>query len=233
MDKERPRFLILETSARRGQVALATEGSLLDVRRLDEGRGHARDLAPAIREMLTAANWRPSDIAAVFVSHGPGSYTGLRVGIMSAKTFAYATGCALLTVETFAAIAVQAPPEVEEVEIIADAQQKKIYAQRFRRKTAKEWQPLDSLRIISLAEWLHQGHANRWITGPGLHVHARLISESIPILEQAVWDPQPESFMFLGLARFRAGERDELHSVEPLYLRPSSAEEKMAARSLS
>ncbi len=71
---------------------------------------------------------------AVLVSRGPGSYTGLRVGIMSAKTFAYATGCALIAVDTFAAIALQAPESVARVDVLADAQQDKVYVQSFARR---------------------------------------------------------------------------------------------------
>src|SRR5207253_4227955 len=91
-----PRVLILETSVRTGQVALAHGEELLGVLRLDEARRHARDLAPALAELLAQQGWKARELDAVFVSRGPGSYTGLRVGIMSAKTLSYATGCALL-----------------------------------------------------------------------------------------------------------------------------------------
>ena len=104
-----PRLLLIETSGRSGQVALAEGNALLAVRRLDEARHQARDLAPAVADLLAAIGWKPRDIAAIVVSRGPGSYTGLRVGIMSAKTFAYAAGCALLAIDTFAVIAAQAP----------------------------------------------------------------------------------------------------------------------------
>ena len=91
-----PRLLILETSSRVAQVALAEGAVLRGVRRLDEARRHARDLAPAVAELLAAQGWRPRDLHAVVVGRGPGSYTGLRVGVMSAKAFAYASGCAVL-----------------------------------------------------------------------------------------------------------------------------------------
>src|SRR5205085_7377236 len=108
-DIAKPRVLVLETSGRSGQVALAHGDDLLAVRSLDETRRHARDLAPAVKDLLTQQGWQVRDLDAVFVSRGPGSYTGLRVGIMSAKALAYATGCALLGIDTFAAIARQAP----------------------------------------------------------------------------------------------------------------------------
>src|SRR5205823_13861207 len=100
-------WLMVEPSGRAGLVALAEGMVLRGVRPLDEARRHARDLAPAVRQLLDAAGWQPRDLQGVIVSRGPGSYTGLRVGLMSAKTLAYATGCALLAVDTFTAIALQ------------------------------------------------------------------------------------------------------------------------------
>ena len=69
---------------------------------------HARDLAPVTANLLAERGWSPRDLAGVVVGLGPGSYTGLRVGIMSARVFAYATGCALIGIGTFSAIASQA-----------------------------------------------------------------------------------------------------------------------------
>ena len=118
-----PRFLIVETSHRVGKVALALGEAIVVERRLDESRRHARDLAPATQRLLTEQGWRARDLDAVIVSRGPGSYTGLRVGLMSAKTLAYATGCAFLSVETFQAIYQQVREEHQNVDVIADAQQ--------------------------------------------------------------------------------------------------------------
>src|SRR5258708_1938136 len=125
-----PRLLILETSQHVGQVALASGETIVGERVLDESRRHARDLVPAIQALLQAQGWRARDLDGVIVSRGPGSYTGLRVGIMSAKTLAYATGCALLAIDTFEAIRLQAPPECQNVDVIADAHQGNIYVQR-------------------------------------------------------------------------------------------------------
>src|SRR4051812_21019798 len=86
-----PRLLLLETSQPVALVALADGDALGAVRRLDETRRHARDLAPAVADLLAAAGWRPRDLDGVAVGSGPGSYTGLRVGLMSAKALAFAT----------------------------------------------------------------------------------------------------------------------------------------------
>jgi tRNA threonylcarbamoyladenosine biosynthesis protein TsaB len=224
------RLLILETSSRTAHVALARGDELRGVRRLDETRRHARDLAPALAALLAEQGWRPRDVQAVIVSRGPGSYTGLRVGIMSAKTFAYAAGCALLAVDTFAALALQAPASVARVDVVADAQQDKVYVQSFLR-SAENWQPSSELAIRRVADWLAAREASAWVTGPGLHKWAGRLPAEVPIVEASLWEPQPASLLHLGLARYRAGERDDLWTLEPLYLRPSSAEEQWQGRS--
>jgi tRNA threonylcarbamoyladenosine biosynthesis protein TsaB len=230
MSTSEPRLLILETSGRVGQVALAEGAAVRQVRRLDEARRHARDLVPAIADLLTAQRWRPKEVQAVIVSRGPGSYTGLRVGIMSAKTFAYLTGCTLLAIDTFAAIVRQAPAEATHVDVLADAQQEKVYVQSFARRAMDLWAPASPLRIESWADWLAQRHADAWVTGPGLWAYASRLPKEIPTVQAAAWDPQPESLLSIGLARYQAGERDDPWTLEPLYLRPSSAEEKWQQR---
>jgi tRNA threonylcarbamoyladenosine biosynthesis protein TsaB len=225
-----PRLLILETSGRVGQVALASGGTLLASRRLEEARRHARDLAPAVADLLAGQGWRPRDVEAILVSRGPGSYTGLRVGIMSAKTFAYATGCALLTIETFAAVAVQVPAEVTALEILADAQQDRLYVQRFVRE-AEGWQSAKPLAIRTLTEWQAERNPSDWISGPGLAVIRSRLPERFRLVDESAWHPWAESILLLGLARLAKGERDDLWTVEPLYLRPSAAEEKWQERS--
>ncbi len=219
-----PRLLLLETSGRTAQVALAEGDSLLSARRLDESRNHARDLAPAVADLLAGAGWKPRDIAAVVVSRGPGSYTGLRVGLMSAKTFAYAAGCALLAIDTFPVIAAQAPADADPLDVIADAQQQKVYLQRFARG-----QPASPLVIRPVAEWLADAPAP-WVSGPGLRLHLGHLPAPVRAVDEALREPRPESLLALGLRRYGAGERDDLVAVEPLYLRPSSAEEQWQKR---
>jgi len=224
-----PRVLILETSSRTGQVALAQGDEVRGVRPLDEARRNARDLAPATAALLAEQGWRPRDIQAVIVSRGPGSYTGLRVGIMSAKTFAYATGCALLAVDTFAALALQAPSSVPRVDVLADAQQDKVYAQSFVRSTEGR-QSSTELAIRRFADWLAARQPSAWVTGPGLLKWATHLPTDVPKVDASLWEPQAASLLRIGLARYLAGERDDPWTLEPLYLRPSSAEEQWRGR---
>jgi len=226
---EQAKLLLIETSGRNGFVAVTEGATLLEVRRLEEARRHARDLAPATVELLTGQGWKARDLNGVVVSLGPGSYTGLRVGIMSAKTLAYAVGCALIGVETFAVIAAQAPKEINRLNVLADAQQEKVYVQSFMRESG-DWRSVDALTIRPFAEWLAARTAGTWVSGPGLHRWAARLSAGASMVDAALWDPQPDTLLQLGLARYTAGERDEPFALEPLYLRASSAEEQQRAR---
>jgi tRNA threonylcarbamoyladenosine biosynthesis protein TsaB len=219
-----PRLLLLETSGRSGQVALAEGESLLATRLLDESRHQARDLAPAVADLLAGAGWKPRDLSAVVVSRGPGSYTGLRVGIMSAKTFAYAADCALLAIDTFPVIAARAPAGADPLDVIADAQQQKVYLQRF-----AQGAPVSPLVIRPVADWLADAPAP-WVSGPGLRLYHSRLPSSIRAVDESLGEPRGDSLLALALRRWHAGERDDLFAVEPLYLRPSSAEEQWRGR---
>jgi tRNA threonylcarbamoyladenosine biosynthesis protein TsaB len=225
MSSSQPHILILETSGRVGHVALAEGERMCSTRRLDEARRHARDLVPAIAELLAAEHWQPKDVDVMVVSRGPGSYTGLRVGIMSAKTFAYATGCRLLAIDTFAAIASQAPAEASGVEVLSDAQQEKVYVQSFARLETGNWTAAP-LGIQRFGDWLTGGDPAAWVTGPGLRLFGSRLPQEARVVQAEAWDPQPESLLRIALARYQAGEGDDFWQLEPLYLRPSSAEEK-------
>jgi tRNA threonylcarbamoyladenosine biosynthesis protein TsaB len=103
--------------------------------------------------------------------------------------------------------------------------------QRFARSgPAGRWQAETALRIQTLDDWLTQREQDVWVSGPGLHIHGGRLPTHIPVARAEAWDPQPESLLQIGLARYRAGDRDNLWAVEPLYLRLSAAEEQWQAR---
>ncbi|HEV3237438.1 MAG TPA: tRNA (adenosine(37)-N6)-threonylcarbamoyltransferase complex dimerization subunit type 1 TsaB [Gemmataceae bacterium] len=220
-------MLLIETSGRIGQVGLAVGTNLLASRQLDEARRHARDLAPCVAELLSEQGWKPHDVQMVMVSRGPGSYTGLRVGIMSAKAFAFATGCKLLALDTFAVIARNSPPDKDTVEILADAQQGKVYAQRYRRfHQTDAWEAETALTIQRFDDWKRSHLPSIPVCGPGLEIFASQLSPECQCLDRTLWHPLVANLAWAGLARLELGELDDMWTVEPLYLRPSAAEEK-------
>jgi tRNA threonylcarbamoyladenosine biosynthesis protein TsaB len=218
-------WLILETSGRAGQVGLARSGEIVRSTVLDDRRRHVRDLALSVSSLLEAESLRPIDLAGVAVGRGPGSYTGLRVGIMSAKALAYATGCELRAVDTFAAIALQAPAEARELWVLADALNAQVYLQRFARGEAGVLAPVEELRIASIDECLPLAAAGTWMSGPGVTVYADRIPETCPLVPEGEREPRTES-VFEASRAVPALSRAELFALEPLYLRASSAEEK-------
>lgn len=225
-----PRLLILETSGRVGQVAVAEGPQLRGCRRLDETRRHARDLAPAVADLLCEQRWKPRAVQGLLVSRGPGSYTGLRVGIASALAFAYATGCAVLAIDTFAAIALQAPAEAAALAVLSDAQQDQVYVQHFVR-AGESWQASSALQILPLQLVLAHLDPAIWLTGPALYLHGASLAQRYRLVRADRWDPQVDSVLALGLARYQRGERDDPWKLEPLYARPSAAERQWQERS--
>jgi tRNA threonylcarbamoyladenosine biosynthesis protein TsaB len=219
----KPRMLVLETSGRVGRVAVAQGGQILAQRQLDEGRRHARDLAPAVAELCRQCGWKVRELEAALVSRGPGSYTGLRVGIMSAKVLAYANACVFLAIETFAAIARQVPAEAQRVDILADAQQQNVYVQRWKQAQGR-WHSSTPLTIRPASEWLADLPPGVWVTGPGLRAYEGQLppgNRAAPVEKR---EALPESLLLIGLERWQAGDADDFWSADPLYLRPSNAE---------
>jgi tRNA A37 threonylcarbamoyladenosine modification protein TsaB len=146
---------------------------------------------------------------------------------MSAKTFAFATGCRLLGIDTFAAICRQAPATARLVDVVADGQQDKLYAQRFERVADDVWKATAPLAIVPFAAWAAALTAETCVTGPGLEGRLARLPQGTCIVPAEDWHPRAESLLAVGLARWQTVERDDPFTLEPLYLRASSAEEKM------
>jgi len=217
-------WLVLETSGRVGQVGLARQGVVVHAAALDDRRRHARDLAPTADDLLRAEGLAPRDLTGVVVGRGPGSYTGLRVGLISAKALAYALGCELRAVDTFAAIAEQAPAEAREVWVMADALQNQVYVQCFERVQDRR-RPVQPLRISSIEEALWLIAPGAWVTGPGVPVYSDRIPQTSRLVPEADREPRLENVYTVGM-RTAPLSREEVFALEPLYLRESSAEEK-------
>jgi tRNA threonylcarbamoyladenosine biosynthesis protein TsaB len=217
-------WLILENSGRVARVGFAREGAIVRRTELDTARKHARELVPTIDGMLRAEALTPRDLTGVMVGRGPGSYTGLRVGLSTAKALAYALGCELRAIDTFAAVAEQAPAECACVWVIGDALQEQVYVQRFDR-TAVGWVAFAELRILTVSAWLNELPAGAWVSGPGVNVYDARIPTECPRVPECDREARVESAFAVGM-RVNPLSREELFALEPLYLRGSSAEEK-------
>lgn len=219
-------WLILETSGRVARIGLARAGAIVGRAELDSSRRHAREMTSTIGTLLRAEGLAPADLTGVMASTGPGSYTGLRVGLVTAKVLAYALGCEFRAVGAFWAVAHQSPPEAGDVWVIADALQGQVYAQRFARRH-DGWRPSNALQILTVAEFAAQVASGDWISGPGLGVHDAHVPNANPRVAAADREPRVESVFAVGAHLIQQLTKEEMFALEPLYLRGSSAEEKL------
>ncbi len=225
----------IETSGLEGSVAIVRDENCLGEKRLNQiGRRHAQGLVMEIGELLNAHSLTPRDVDLVAVSRGPGSFTGLRVGMVCAKTFAYATGCRFIAVDTFAAIAENAPAELTRVFVIEDAQRDDLFVGEYTRHPHQAWEQVSPIRIVSADEFLQSRSDLAVVMGPGL---AKLETETLP--DHWLKDPQirqPRASMIASLGRLQKqstvgeplAEENDFWRASPFYLRMSAAEEKRA-----
>lgn len=98
--KEQPCLLLMETATEVCSVSVARGRQILAIRESVDGVSHSRNLIPFIEEVLTEAGLEKTDIDAISLGIGPGSYTGLRIGASVAKGMAYALDLPVITVST-------------------------------------------------------------------------------------------------------------------------------------
>lgn len=152
------RILLIETSTALCSVALAVDGGIAASRESDQPRSHAAMTAPFIKELLDSCGLFASDLDAVCVSAGPGSYTGLRVGVSTAKGICFAAGVPLLSVGTLEVLVSQAraggliPEGCRYVIPLLDARRMEVYTAVFtpdgRQLTETRPQVIESLSQV-------------------------------------------------------------------------------------
>ena len=202
--------LLLETS-NITQLGLARDREVVATAQLGVGRQQNRWLVPTIRTLLSDAGISAKQLGSIVACVGPGSYTGLRIGITAAKTLAYALPCPLTAVSTFSAVAA-----LRTVTIVGDALNGTVYMQSFAHGL-----PNSALHIAPIAG-LHFDDTPCIVVGHGAAVvAAKLNAPSIEIVEQ----PSLAELLAASV-RVLPATPSELFDLEPLYLRGSAAEEK-------
>jgi tRNA threonylcarbamoyladenosine biosynthesis protein TsaB len=217
----------IETSGRAGSVALAIDGQIRAERELAAtGRRHARTLVPEVGKLLNSQNVSVSELDVVAVSIGPGSFTGLRVGVVCAKTLAYALSCRIVGVDTFLAVAA-AQANVDHCWVIDDALRGDVFAGEYRRENGN-WRCLREPALLPLSEWRALMSQGVRITGPGVEkLHLELLE--LQCSEVKSGTPSARQISLLGTAAALAGRFDDAWTLEPCYIRRSAAEEKADA----
>ncbi len=220
----------IETSGIGGSIALFRSSDCVEQRSLSqEGRRHARTLVSELSGLLATEGVSAADLDAVAVSIGPGSFTGLRVGVVCAKTLAYAAKTPIVAVDTFLAVAAQAPPDVSAVQVVGDGQRGDLYVGQYEQTPGGEWMRPDEIRIQPADDWLASLTGRDVASGPGLARHANEAASRCRVLPPDVRDPQARTIAALGAEGAVGGAFADLWSLEPFYLRRSGAEEKADA----
>lgn len=194
--------LALETSSRQASVAARAGGRLIE-RQLSNARAHASDLVPRLDELVRELGASPRQIAAVFVGLGPGSYTGLRVGIATALGLSRSTGAALLGVCSFEVLLWERLRAGETGGVLLDGRAGGLYHARYRRG-ADELEELLAPAILPPDE--ARGRARE---------DGRTLGDADA--------PAARALLELGARRLARRGPMTPAEVEPLYLRPFQA----------
>jgi len=225
-------LLAIDTSTPRASVVLAVGDHLhlAPPHQADGGR-HGRQLLPTIAGLLGSAGVRPHSIDAIAVGLGPGSYTGLRVGLTAAKTLAFALGKPLVGIDSFAAAAWNAPVEARTIQVIGDAQRGDLYVEGFARTEPDPIvRSLGPIQVLEMTTWAATLPPGTWVLGAALdrlridwpaHVHLGTTDQG---------HPSPPALVAIGSEAARAGRFVDPATIEPTYIRRSAAEDQWDRR---
>jgi tRNA threonylcarbamoyladenosine biosynthesis protein TsaB len=226
----------IETSGRAGTVALFLDDEFVEERPLRQaGRRHAQTLVLEIADLLQSQDLQPADCGLVAVSIGPGSFTGLRVGVVFAKTFAYANRCCVVAVDTFQAVAEGCDCNAENIIVVGEAQRNDVYVGQYLRESAGGFVRQGTLTIKSVPEFCGSFDqiTAAVVTGPAIEKVQSELPSGTPTISADVGIPRAEWIGRIGLRMIQAGQEDDVWTLEPFYLRKSAAEEKWDARNPS
>jgi tRNA threonylcarbamoyladenosine biosynthesis protein TsaB len=225
------RILALETTDKIGGVAAIADDNLLAELMLEQGQRSAQSLAPGIDALLKQVGWLPADVQLVAVSIGPGSFTGLRVGVATAKVFAYAVGGEVLGVNTLEVIAANhAGSGCRELSVVIDAQRGEIVVQSFVQQPDGWFEPAGTEELLDGDVWLARLQTGMVVAGPGLVRLLDRMPPGIEMLDQGLWTPRAAAVARLAARHYAKGRRDDVWKLVPHYYRRSAAEEKWDAR---
>jgi tRNA threonylcarbamoyladenosine biosynthesis protein TsaB len=228
-----PLILSLETAAGCGSVAL-TRGGVQNGRLIAEAAVHAetshsRQLLSSVEWVMQAAGVSWNDLNAVAVSIGPGSFTGLRIGLAAAKGIVFAAGKPLIAVPTLDAVALSCPLLDCPLWCVMDARKQEVYAACYgadRQQTSVA----EAIRPELLAAKIRPPAV---IAGPGLTAYHQLFAhlDGIQLIPPALSSLSAAKIGLLAAERLVRGEQADPALIVPLYVRPSEAEVNLKKKS--
>ena len=231
----------IETATMTGGVALANDERVISEYTLNVRTTHTARLMPALDQVLRDSSVDKREIDGIAISIGPGSFTGLRIGMATAKGLALGLDIPLLGVPTLDALAYNIPFAMYQICTILDAKKKEIYYSLFRYVESQTGghigPPLQRqvpYQVVPPADLVSQIDEKTIFLGDAVDAYGDFISESLGDLALFAPDvqrfPRAAAVAEIGLANLKAGEHLDVAFAEPIYIRASDAEMSLAAK---
>ncbi|MGD9678217.1 MAG: tRNA (adenosine(37)-N6)-threonylcarbamoyltransferase complex dimerization subunit type 1 TsaB [Vulcanibacillus sp.] len=224
-------------------LAIDTSTSVLGVALMDEEkvyaetisnlkRNHSIKLMPIVDQLFTDVEWNPKDIDLIAVAKGPGSYTGLRIGVTTAKTYAWALDIPLVGVSTLAAMAYSHRDFNGVISPIIDARRGQVYTGLYKNINDKLTN-ISQDCIILLSEWvdiLLKNNERVIFVGDDISQHYELLKQfdkQITFSSIVFNIPRPSMVGALAMEQFGTGCKENIYNFAPEYLQLVEAEVKL------
>jgi tRNA threonylcarbamoyladenosine biosynthesis protein TsaB len=227
--------LAIETSGQNGSVALVQNEQVLVEESFPHGLKHAADLLPMIDRLMRNYAWKPADLHRLYVSCGPGSFTGLRIGITLAKTLSMATGAQLIPVPTLEVLAYNAPVDARNLIVVLDAKRDQIFTARYEQQQER-WHEREAAHLDTLAAILDRAPRPVHLIGEGIPYHEKFIPpdrNGIIVTGESTWRARASVVARLGIELAAVGRFTDADQFTPTYVRKPEAEEKYEQRQQS
>jgi len=225
-----PKLLALETTEKFGSAALLIGNQVLAETVLPKDRRSSQTLHPALHSLFETTQMTPTDIDIVAVVAGPGSFTGLRVGVTAAKVFAYTIGTKVIALDTFQTVASAMPLGM--ISVGVDAQRGEVVAAVIRKTEEGRLETIREPELIAVADWwkhaeLHDNvYDNVVFSGPALERWSGKAPSHIVLAEESDWFPKASTAGKLAAERIASEQWEDVWTLLPIYSRLSAAEEK-------
>jgi tRNA threonylcarbamoyladenosine biosynthesis protein TsaB len=233
----KPFALALETSGRIGSVAVGYDGELSDEKTFSAPLRHSAELFDSITELLERSGKKVNQITHIYISIGPGSFTGIRISVTVAKMMAFAAQSRIVAVGTTDAMALNVDDSsIREIAAVIDAKREQFFIAAFERKNGV-WQktlPDCLMKAEEYKEKFDRPDGPVWLLGEGLLYYAKKFeTANIKILDKKYWSPRATNVFRIG-SQMAAKERfSDPVSLVPFYIRRPEAEENWEKKILA
>ncbi len=232
-----PYSLAVDCSGRVGSVALGMGPDLIKEIVFSGKMRHSSELFPAMSQVLNSSGCKPQDIEFFCLTAGPGSFTGLRIAVSTAKMLNFAQDTSIVAVNTMDAIVENATEYIEKTKnlfdkliVILDAKQSQFFTSVYKRKD-RSWQKLVNDTLMSSELLINYAKKDQQLSamlaGEGLFYHSEFFkSKGMECLPSEYWCPKASNVLKIGYKMAQEGNFSDPQKLVPAYIRLPDAVEK-------